>query len=482
MSALFNSCPRGEYGQILAIQGDGPPDFFANGLPFEAGRLAIDIGPTNPRWHQGLPLTPNGRIACGNLSPTRFNSGSMPLTPAGRLAVDVVEARPVNRYVNPELAGGAASGPADGSNPPTDHSIIFNNIDSGPIDNGDGTFTWGTNPDADTGRCPLAYDLKANNPDLVVGTRYEASWDAENLSDSNYKRVISLQGQADVEILGFNQTVGPNRRGRVFVAFRPLTAAWNLVVRMGTGTTSSNNQTFRFRNPTLYDLDASPYPESVAHGVNYADNGAVQMEVANLEPPIFRDTFNGTAGTDLVDHTPDVGGPWEALGGILRISDAQSAQANGTGTGAGSPTYWSRTFNTAAVSGRKRITWRASSGSGGTSLVQGVFLLSDAAGNNKVTFGLVGNSFRIQLWEGGNITGTENLGALPESPGNTGEFEWPFYLILDGTTVTYGYGNPSRPEIEVTRAYPQFAGNHGMGVIMRTSTSNGIYEITYQDW
>jgi hypothetical protein len=114
--------------------------------------------------------------------------------------------------------------------------------------------------------------------------------------------------------------------------------------------------------------------------------------------------------------------------------------------------------------------------------VQGVFLLSDPSGANKVTFGLIGNTFRIQLWEGGSIVNTENLGALSENPGNTGEFEWPFYLILDGTTVTYGYGNPSSPEKEVVRDYPQFAGNYGMGIIMRTSTNNGIYEITYQDW
>ena len=476
MSALFNSCPRGEYGQILAIQGDGPPDTYVNGLPFEAGRLAIDIGPTTPRWHQGLPFTPAGRIACGNLAPSRFNSGTMPLTPAGRLAVDLVESPAVNLYANPELAGGGLN------TPPTDHSVIFNTNEYDFEEYLPGLFQMQANFNETSGRCPLVYDLAANNPDLIVGARYRISWDIENNSNNFYARGITIQSASNIEVLVRQEGVAATGVTTVYAEFRALTAGYAAVIRIGNGTTANSSFWFTIRNPKLVNLDVSPFPEDVAHGVNYAADGSVQMEVANLAPPIFRDTFNGTAGTDLVNHTPDVGGPWEALGGVLRISDAQSAQANGTGSGANNPTFWSRTFNTAPVVGRKRITWRSSAGSGGTSLVQGVFVLSNADGSDKVTLGLINNSFRIQLWENGQIAGTETLGNLSENPGLTGEFEWPFYIILDGTTVTYGYGNPSSPEIEVTRNYPQFAGNSGMGVIMRTSTNNGIYEITYQDW
>lgn len=475
MSALFNACPRGEYGQILAIQGDGPPDSYVNGLPFEAGRLAIDIGPTNPRWHQGLPLTPAGRVACGNLAPSRFNSGTMPLTPAGRLAVDIVEATAVNLYANPELAGGGLN------TPPTDHGVVFGTNEYDFEEYLPGIFQMQANFNETNGRCPLAYDLGANNPDLVIGDRYRISWDIENNSNNFYARGITVTGESNVEVIELNQGVAATGVTTVSAVFRP-SAGYAAVIRIGNGTTANSSFWFTIRNPKLVNLDVSPFPEAVAHGVNYAADGSVQMEIANLAPPIFRDTFNGAAGTDLVNHTPDVGGPWEALGGVLRISDAQSAQANGTGSGANNPTFWSRTFNTAVVEGKKRITWRSSNGAGGTSLVQGVFVLGDASGANKVTLGLINNEMRIQLWESGQIAGTETLTTLPENAGSTGEFEFPFYIILDGTTVTYGYGNQTSPEVEVTREYPQFAGNYVMGVIMRTSTNNGIYEITYQDW
>jgi len=98
-------------------------------------------------------------------------------TNANKVARGIYSATPYGfggLYVNSFLIGGAPSGPVDGNNPPNNHTIGFNTVDSFPESIGaDGAFKWVMNDAKDTGRCFLQYNLAANNPDWQVGEIYE---------------------------------------------------------------------------------------------------------------------------------------------------------------------------------------------------------------------------------------------------------------------------------------------------------------------
>ena len=97
-----------------------------------------------------------------------------------------------NMYLNPQLAGGAASGPIAGDNPPDDHGLGFNTTTGVPEDIGGGNFQWHFNEARDSGRAYLTYDIAINHPGLVIGTNYRIRWLARNLTGSNYGAALNV--------------------------------------------------------------------------------------------------------------------------------------------------------------------------------------------------------------------------------------------------------------------------------------------------
>ena len=85
MSALL----QGHGSPIDILDGVAGPTLFHNGIPHEAdGAISIDIGGAIAFYHQGLPFTAVGRLACSNLSTTaRFGSGAAPFVAGGQLSI-----------------------------------------------------------------------------------------------------------------------------------------------------------------------------------------------------------------------------------------------------------------------------------------------------------------------------------------------------------------------------------------------------------
>jgi hypothetical protein len=230
-------------------------------------------------------------------------------------------------------------------------------------------------------------------------------------------------------------------------------------------------------------LDTSAIPGQ--YGPNIHSNSALiggdlSGPVPGIPTPIFRDTFTDTAGTTLPNHTPDTGASWQQFGTNLVIRDGGYCEASSSGTGSGSPNYHGNNFIAGSTPGNpRRVEWSMSEANGGTSLVQGLFLFADAAGSNKVTFGLVGRVMQIQIWQGGSIQSTETIATLSEAPGLNAAFTWPFSVSYTDRVVTFTYGNPADPEVSVLRDFSALTGlGSNVGFVLRASGCK-IYEIAY---
>ena len=209
--------------------------------------------------------------------------------------------------------------------------------------------------------------------------------------------------------------------------------------------------------------------------------GALSGPIPAVPSPVFQDTFVGTAGAQLPDHTPDVGVAWLQVGANLRIRDGGYCEANGTGSGANNPNFHSNALlGTGNPTDPERVEWRMSKGNGGTSLVQGVTLFGSVDGNNKVTFGLIDREVRIQTWQAGQIVGTETIRTLSENPPDfTTPLDHPFSLTFTGREVTFAYGPTYDPEFSVTRDYSALTGlGNTVGIILRAAGCR-VFEISY---
>ena len=195
----------------------------------------------------------------------------------------------------------------------------------------------------------------------------------------------------------------------------------------------------------------------------------------------FVDTFTDTAGTLLTAHTPDFGAGWLNQGSELGITTANTAQARGTGTGTGNPNYHGNLMDVPAPVGRKLIIFNSSS-AGGTSLAQGFFCFSDATGQNKVICGIINANMVIQSWQASSLSNMETI-PIPDGAGQSdAPFPQPFYVIIDGDLLTMGYGDWQNPTDEATVDTSVLTGlGTGMGLIMRASGPEGIYDIEYSD-
>jgi len=72
---------------ITGVDATTPPFYVSEGIPYDAGGVAVDSVSPITHHHQGLPFTANGRIAANINSPTYFGSGAAPFAPTGRLSI-----------------------------------------------------------------------------------------------------------------------------------------------------------------------------------------------------------------------------------------------------------------------------------------------------------------------------------------------------------------------------------------------------------
>lgn len=162
--------------------------------------------------------------------------------------VKVVEA---NEYQNAPLLGGAASGPGIGDNSPTAHTIGFNTVNSGPIDNGDGTFTWDMNPEQALGRSYLGYDLAANHPVLNVGDVIKFTWVVEELSGFR-TLCLTASGTSGVSIVTGNDRTSPNQSTTVDLTVTIEDPSYAATFRVGVGPTTNRRDHMRVSNPIAF--------------------------------------------------------------------------------------------------------------------------------------------------------------------------------------------------------------------------------------
>ena len=161
-----------------------------------------------------------------------------------------------NLYLNPELAGGADSGPIDGDNPPDDHGLGFNTTTGVPEDIGGGNFQWHFNEARISGRAYLTYDIGANHPGLVVGTNYRIRWFARNLTGNNYGAALNFSNVVDMDQVDDHRAAAPNSLTELFIHFRPTSVNYAGIARIGVGTTSNNVVELEIYDPIFVDLDA----------------------------------------------------------------------------------------------------------------------------------------------------------------------------------------------------------------------------------
>ena len=168
-----------------------------------------------------------------------------------------------NLITNPELAGGAASGPVAGNNPPTGWTLPFNTADSGPVDIGGGIFEWEMNLAQVAGRCALQRNLADDLVGEPAGTAIVFTVECENPTTANYNVALSNQSSAGLAITGGQSRAAPLMTQNLQTEFT-ITDPSILVatIRMGVGTTANNTVGMILRNPGLYRVADTQSPRS----------------------------------------------------------------------------------------------------------------------------------------------------------------------------------------------------------------------------
>lgn len=88
MSALLQIAAR--ITDFPTVDGVAVPAGIINGVPFDAGGVAVDLTSPITYYNQGIPFTTSGRLAAGQGAPSYFGVGGAGFTAAGRLAMDVL--------------------------------------------------------------------------------------------------------------------------------------------------------------------------------------------------------------------------------------------------------------------------------------------------------------------------------------------------------------------------------------------------------
>ena len=272
----------------------------------------ISIGNTT-----GLLTWTDAVDEAGTIQVIAFNSGGQGSDTFDYAGLPVDE----SLYVNPELAGGAPSGPSDGNNPPTSHSIGFNTANSHPEDNGDGTFTWVCNPDGDSGRTYLGYTVHNHLPALPAGTEILYRVWAERVSGSGgTTAAVAVSGTNDVQIVSNDSSVPNGTTKLCTLRMRTTGPGFTAQLRTGTGVTNNRTEHIRIWGPEIYtnyfeppDLDIT-----VDLDIDEGDDGGHSLDQYNNGGEATEWSMTGAPGWMSLD----------AQAGFLQWEDAEI----GTGT------------------------------------------------------------------------------------------------------------------------------------------------------
>ena len=202
---------------------------------------------TTAQYLGASPLSP-GDIKSSIVDPAGFLKAGLTLGDSLKPSMMPPEGQPANLIVNPNLGGGADSGPTPGNNPPTNWSIGFNTANSFPMDQG-GFFMWDQNPEAALARCYLTYEIHTNNPSLLVGETYEFSITAQIYGDG--KPVLGSSGLSGVTQSFLNGSLGNDETNRLSLNLTIDAPGWTASIRAGVGITSNRDSRVRLWRPRL---------------------------------------------------------------------------------------------------------------------------------------------------------------------------------------------------------------------------------------
>ena len=209
----------------------------------------------------------------------------------------VADAKPeATLYVNPDYAGGGASGPDDGANPPTSHQVVFNTGLSRPEIRRDQTYTWITGPNGDTAtRTVLRYMLNSNNV-LTPGDSYRYSVMCERLPDETGTTLAITSNGAEITVEAMDRDISSGEIKRLFIEFAPNNATPAVSLNAGTGVTTNRTEQYRFWAPQLHHL-----------GYRVLTN----PRISALTPGGFTLTVNSKLAGEALYVAIRTGAPWQ---------------------------------------------------------------------------------------------------------------------------------------------------------------------------
>lgn len=155
-----------------------------------------------------------------------------------------------NLYLNPELAGGSASGPVAGNNPPTNHTIGFNTGNSQPLPLDGGRFEWDCNYSEEAGvRTYLS--LQISDLTLEIGTSYLITYEVQYVSGTSPLLSFGISGTTNLEVEFLNTQASPGGPTTVGAKITPTGPGYAGSTRAGQGITTGSDNRIIVRSPRL---------------------------------------------------------------------------------------------------------------------------------------------------------------------------------------------------------------------------------------
>ena len=247
---------------------------FHNGIGYQGAFIGTVVGSVDSYTQGGLGMNA-GRMCVSTAAPiTHYNAG-LPITAAGSLAI--AAAAEESLYVNPQLAGGAASGPdftVNPGQPPTVHTLGFNTVNSRPMPSD--PEAWEMNFTGLNGRGYLDYNcVTNNNADIAVGDVVEVSAEFTTVySNAAIPLCIGVFAiNDDTTVLTPALTAPPvGQTARLAVRFRVDAAGWAARIRMGVGVSAPADFGVIISKPEMWIISGPVVPPDLG-GFSSGFNG-----------------------------------------------------------------------------------------------------------------------------------------------------------------------------------------------------------------
>ena len=246
---------------------------FHNGVGYQGAFIGAVVGSVDSYTQGGLGMNA-GRMCVSTAAPiTHYNAG-LPITAAGSLAI--AAAAEESLYVNPQLAGGAASGPdftVNPGQPPTAHTLGFNTVNSRPMPSD--PEAWEMNFTGLSGRSYLDYNCFTNNSaDIAVGAVVEVSAEVTTVyANVAIPLCMGVFNLSNVTPLTPTLSAPPvGETARIAVRFRVDATPWVARIRMGVGLTTVADMGVIVRKPEMWIISGPVVPPDLG-GFSSGFNG-----------------------------------------------------------------------------------------------------------------------------------------------------------------------------------------------------------------